>query len=103
MISQAVRIHRLLEAERQKLVARTHSSARSCSAKYDFSTMVGSSGPMRQMYEEMARVAGDQHHGSHSGRVGYRQGADRQRDSLSLLPRQEAVHQGELCRACRRR
>jgi Nif-specific regulatory protein len=58
MISQAVRIHRLLEAERQKLVAENTQLRQELHQRYDFSNMVGSSGPMRQMYEEMARVAG---------------------------------------------
>jgi len=57
MISQAVRIHRLLETERQKLVAENAQLRQELHQKYDFSNMVGSSGPMRQMYEETARVA----------------------------------------------
>src|SRR5688572_5466056 len=58
MISQGVRIHRLLETERQKLVAENAQLRQELLGKYDFSGMVGSSGPMRQMYEEMARVTG---------------------------------------------
>ena len=58
MISQAVRIHRLLEAERQKLVSENAQLRQELHRRYDFSTLVGTSGPMRQMYEEMARVAG---------------------------------------------
>jgi Nif-specific regulatory protein len=58
MISQAVRIHRLLEAERQKLVTENAQLRQELLQRYDFSNMVGASGPMRQLYEEMARVAG---------------------------------------------
>jgi len=58
MISQGIRIHRLLEIERQKLIAENAQLRQELHHRYDFSTMVGSSGPMRQMYEEMARVAG---------------------------------------------
>jgi Nif-specific regulatory protein len=58
MISQAVRIHRLLEAERQRLVSENAQLRQELQQRYDFSNMVGASGPMRQMYEEMARVAG---------------------------------------------
>ena len=58
MISQAVRIHRLLETERQKLVSENAQLREELHRRYDFSTLVGGSGPMRQMYEEMARVAG---------------------------------------------
>ena len=57
MISQAVRIHRLLEAERQKLVSENAQLRQELQQRH-FSNMVGASGPMRQMYEEMARVAG---------------------------------------------
>ena len=57
MVSQAVRIHRLLETERQKLVAENAQLRQELQQKYDFSNMVGASGPMRQMYDEMARVA----------------------------------------------
>jgi Nif-specific regulatory protein len=58
MISQAVRIHRLLETERQKLVSENTQLRQELQQRYDFSNMVGTSGPMRQLYEEMARVAG---------------------------------------------
>ena len=58
MISQTVRIHRLLEAERQKLVSENAQLREELHRRYDFSGLVGTSGPMRQMYEEMARVAG---------------------------------------------
>jgi Nif-specific regulatory protein len=57
MISQAVRIHRLLEAERQKLVSENAQLRQELKQRYDFSNLVGASGPMRQLYEEMARVA----------------------------------------------
>ncbi|HEU4681896.1 MAG TPA: GAF domain-containing protein, partial [Gemmatimonadales bacterium] len=57
MISQAVRIHRLLEAERQKLVSENAQLRQELKQRYDFSNMVGASGPMHQLYEEMARVA----------------------------------------------
>jgi Nif-specific regulatory protein len=58
MISQAVRIHRLLEAERQKLVSENAQLRSELHQRYDFSNMVGTSGPMRHLYEQMARVAG---------------------------------------------
>jgi Nif-specific regulatory protein len=58
MISQAVRIHRLLDTERQKLVSENAQLRQELHRKYDFSGLVGASGPMRQMYEEVARVAG---------------------------------------------
>jgi Nif-specific regulatory protein len=58
MISQAVRIHRLLEAERQKLVSENAQLRQELLQRHDFSNLVGASGPMRQLYEEVGRVAG---------------------------------------------
>ncbi len=58
MISQSVRIHRLLETERQKLVTENAQLRQELHQKYNFSNLIGTSGPMRQMYEEMGRVAG---------------------------------------------
>ena len=58
MVSQSVRIHRLLETERQKLVTENAQLRQELHQKYDFSNLIGTSGPMRQMYEEMGRVAG---------------------------------------------
>jgi Nif-specific regulatory protein len=58
MISQAVRIHRLLDTERQKLVSENAQLRQELQQRYDFSNLIGASGPMRQVYEEMARVAG---------------------------------------------
>ena len=58
IISQAVRIHRLLEAERQRLVTENSQLRQELRQRYDFADMVGASGPMRQVYEEMARVTG---------------------------------------------
>jgi Nif-specific regulatory protein len=57
MISQAVRIHRLLEAERHRLVSENAQLRQELHQRYDFSNLVGASGPMRQLYEEMTRVA----------------------------------------------
>jgi Nif-specific regulatory protein len=58
MMSQALRIHRLLQAERQKLVHENAQLRQELQQRYDFSNLIGASGPMRQLYEEMARVAG---------------------------------------------
>jgi Nif-specific regulatory protein len=58
MISQAVRIHRLLEAERQKLVTENAQLRQELHQRNHLSNMVGASGPMRQLNDEVARVAG---------------------------------------------
>lgn len=57
MISQAVRIHRLLEVERQKLVSENAQLRQELQQRHHFSNLIGTSGPMRQLYEEVARVA----------------------------------------------
>lgn len=58
MIGQAVRVERLVEAETQRLVAENTHLREELRERYDFSNMVGSSGGMRQVYEQVAQVAG---------------------------------------------
>jgi Nif-specific regulatory protein len=58
MVSQAVRIHRLLQAERQKLVTENAQLRQELRQRNHFPNMVGASGPIRQLYEEVGRVAG---------------------------------------------
>jgi Nif-specific regulatory protein len=57
MIGQAVRVERLLDAERQRLIDENTHLREELRERYDFSRIVGTSGPMRQVYEEIARVA----------------------------------------------
>ena len=56
MVSQAVRIHRLLEVERQRLVSENRQLRQELQQRH-FTNLIGASGPMRQLYEEMERVA----------------------------------------------
>jgi Nif-specific regulatory protein len=58
MISQAVRIHRLLQVERQKLVTENAQLRQELRQRNHFPNMVGASGPLRQLYDEVGRVAG---------------------------------------------
>jgi Nif-specific regulatory protein len=58
MISQAVRIHRLLDVERQKLVSENAQLRQELQQRSSLFNLVGASGPMRQLYESVARVAG---------------------------------------------
>jgi Nif-specific regulatory protein len=58
MIGQAVRVERLVEAETQRLVEENLHLREELRERYDFSNMVGSSGGMRQVYEQIAQVAG---------------------------------------------
>jgi len=57
MIAQAVRVHQLIEAERQVLVDENTHLRQELKERYDFSNLVGTSGPMRQVYEQVAQVA----------------------------------------------
>jgi Nif-specific regulatory protein len=57
MIAQAVKVHRLIQAERQQLVDENAHLRQELKERYDFSNLVGTSGPMRQVYEQVAQVA----------------------------------------------
>ena len=57
MIAQAVKVHRLIESDRQRLVDENTHLRLELKERYDFSNLVGTSGPMRQVYEQVAQVA----------------------------------------------
>ncbi|MCC7008992.1 MAG: sigma 54-interacting transcriptional regulator [Acidobacteria bacterium] len=57
MIALAVRVERLVDAERQRLLEENIHLREELRERYDFSRIVGTSGPMRQVYEQIARVA----------------------------------------------
>jgi Nif-specific regulatory protein len=57
MIAQAVRVERLVDSERQRLLDENTHLREELRERYDFSRIVGTSGPMRQVYEQIARVA----------------------------------------------
>ncbi|MBA3658030.1 MAG: sigma 54-interacting transcriptional regulator, partial [Gemmatimonadales bacterium] len=58
MISQSFRIQRLLEAERRRLVDENTQLRQELHQRYELANVVGSSGPMRQVYHQVAQVAG---------------------------------------------
>jgi Nif-specific regulatory protein len=58
MISQAMRIHRLLDTEREKLASENAQLRQELQQRSHFPNLVGNSGLMRQLYEEVTRVAG---------------------------------------------
>jgi Nif-specific regulatory protein len=58
MIAQALKIHRLIEEDKRRLVDENTHLKQELRERYDFSNLVGSSGPMRQIYEQVAQVAG---------------------------------------------
>ena len=58
MVSQAVRIHRLVEGERQRLVEENSQLREELRERYELTNIVGNSGPMRRVYEQVAQVVG---------------------------------------------
>ncbi|MBI4476663.1 MAG: sigma 54-interacting transcriptional regulator [Acidobacteria bacterium] len=57
MMAQAIKITQLVEAERQRLLDENIHLREELKERYDFSHIVGTSGPMRQVYEQIAKVA----------------------------------------------
>jgi Nif-specific regulatory protein len=57
LIAQAVRVHELIAAEQQKLVDENAHLRHELKERYDFSNLVGTSGAMRLVYEQVAQVA----------------------------------------------
>ena len=59
MIAQAVKIQRLVEADKQQLVAENRHLKQELRERYDVTNIVvGNSGPIRRIYEQVAQVAG---------------------------------------------
>jgi Nif-specific regulatory protein len=57
MMAQRVRAHRAVEDERSRLLAENKNLRSELEERYDLSNIVGTSGPMRQVYEQIAQVA----------------------------------------------
>ncbi len=57
MIAQAVKVHTLIQADKQILVDENTHLRQELQERYDFSNLVGTSGPMRQVYEQVSQVA----------------------------------------------
>jgi Nif-specific regulatory protein len=57
MISQAVKVQRLIDGERKKLLDENTHLRQELKERYDFSNLLGTSGPMRQICEQVAQVA----------------------------------------------
>jgi Nif-specific regulatory protein len=55
MMAQAVRVDRLVDTERQRLLEENIHLREELRERYDFSRIIGNSGPMRQVYEQIAR------------------------------------------------
>jgi Nif-specific regulatory protein len=57
MIGQAVKVQRLIQGERKRLIDENTHLRQELRERYDFSNLLGTSGAMRQMCEQMAQVA----------------------------------------------
>jgi Nif-specific regulatory protein len=57
MIGQAVRVHKLVEAERKRLLDENTKLRQELRERYDIRNVVGSSRAMQQVYEQVAQVA----------------------------------------------
>ena len=57
MFGQALRVTQLVEGERQRLLDENLHLKAELKERYDFSHIIGTSGPMRQVFEQIARVA----------------------------------------------
>lgn len=57
MIGQAVKVQRAIGAERQRLVAENAHLRQELKERYDFSAMIGNSGPIRHVYQQVEQVA----------------------------------------------
>jgi Nif-specific regulatory protein len=58
MLGQAIKIQRLIEEDRRRLEDENTHLRQELRERYDFSNIIGTSGPVRQMYEQVAQVAG---------------------------------------------
>jgi Nif-specific regulatory protein len=58
MIGQAVRVHKLIEGERRRLLDENTKLRQELQERYDLHNIVGSSRTMQQVYEQVAQVAG---------------------------------------------
>jgi Nif-specific regulatory protein len=57
MIGQALKVQRLVEAERRRLVDENTHLRQELRERYDFSNLIGTSPAIRQVYEQVAQVA----------------------------------------------
>jgi Nif-specific regulatory protein len=57
MIAQAVRVNGLIDADRRRLLEENVQMRQELRGRYDFSNLIGNSGPIRRVYEQVTQVA----------------------------------------------
>src|SRR6188508_654958 len=58
MIAQALNVQKMVDEERRRLTDENTHLRQELRERYDFSNIIGTSGPVRQMYEQVSQVAG---------------------------------------------
>src|SRR6267143_286641 len=58
MVAQALKVQRLIEEDKRRLVDENTHLRQELRERYDFSNLVGGNGPMREIYEQVTQVAG---------------------------------------------
>lgn len=58
IMAQRIRVHQLMESERQRLLDENAHLRLSLRERYDYANIIGKSGPMRLVYEQISQVAG---------------------------------------------
>ena len=101
LMAQAIRIQRVIDAERDRLREENTHLKLELRERYDFSNILGTSGPMRLVYEQVAQVARTDTTVLVRGESGTGKELIAQAHSLQLASRETAVHQGELRGAAR--
>ena len=99
MIGQALKVQRLIEAERQRLVEENTHLRQELRERYDFSNIIGTSGPDAPGLRAGGAGGADEHHRADSRRVRHRQGADRPRHPLQLAAREASRSSRSAARA----
>ena len=57
MMAQAIKAEHLMDEERRRLIDENTHLLEELKERYDFSNIIGTAGPMRQVYEQIAQVA----------------------------------------------
>ena len=84
MMAQAIKVSRMAEAERRRLVEENTHLKDELRDRFAFQHLIGTSAPIRQVLRPGGAGGQDEHHRAHPRRVGHRQGADRACDPLQL-------------------
>jgi Nif-specific regulatory protein len=58
LVAQAVKIHRLIDEDKRRLLDENTHLRQELRERYDFANLVGGSGPMREIYQQITQVAG---------------------------------------------